>query len=620
MPAFRTCRTLYVAAMARELAQLNDVRLSLGGAPLFEGVNLALTRGERACLVGLNGAGKSTLMRMLAGTLEPDSGDVSWASGTHVGLVPQEPSLSGFDTLRAYAEAPFGEGEATAHYAVESQLQSYGLDPDRTPAGLSGGEIRRAALARAFAADPEILLLDEPTNHLDIAAIEDLEQRLRDFSGASLIISHDRRFLERVSTACFWLRNGRVMKLDRGYGAFEQWAEGVEAAEAKALSKLETQLAAEEHWLLRGVTARRSRNEGRRRKLEAMRVERRQKKALATKQGAELAVDKGGDPGRLVIEARGISQSFATPEGERDVIRNFSLRVVRGDRVGIVGPNGAGKSTLLDILLQRREPTAGSVKLGTNLEIAYVDQMRSSLDPEATIWDTLCPLGGDQVMVRGHPRHVAAYAKSFLFQPGQLRQPTKALSGGERNRLCLAVELARPANLLVLDEPTNDLDMETLDGLEEMLAAYDGTVLIVSHDRAFLDGVTTQIVGALGEGRWVETTGGYSDFEREHGGYQERERPVRREKLEAPPAQAPKVQRKLSYKDERRLAELDARMPVLEVEIASLEAKLADTELFARDAKAFAASAARLDAARAEKDAAETEWLELEERKAALSA
>jgi ATP-binding cassette subfamily F protein uup len=605
--------------MARDLAQLSNVRLSLGGAPLFEGVDLGLVRSERACLVGLNGSGKSTLMRILAGELEADSGDIAWAGGARAGLVPQEPSIEGFDTLRAYCEAPFGDGPPTPHHQAEAQLQSYGLDPERAPRGLSGGEIRRAALARAFAADPDILLLDEPTNHLDIAAIEDLEKRLKAFSGASLIISHDRRFLERVSTACFWLRNGRVMKLARSYAAFEDWAEGVETAEAKALSKLETQLAAEEHWLLRGVTARRARNEGRRRKLEAMRVERRQRKGMAAKPGAELAADKGADPGRLVIEAEAISQSFANADGERDIIKNFSLKIMRGDRIGIVGPNGAGKSTMLDILLHRREPSSGAVRLGTNLEIAYVDQMRSGLKPDASIWETLCPAGGDQVMVRGNPRHVAGYAKSFLFKPEQLRQPTKALSGGERNRLCLAVALARTANLLVLDEPTNDLDMETLDGLEDMLAGYDGTVLIVSHDRAFLDGVATQIIGALGEGRWVETMGGYSDFEREHGGYQERapKAQPRRDKSTAP--ENPRAARKLSYKEERKLSELEALVPRLETEIAALEAKLADANFYTADSKAFAAAIARLDAARAEKDAAETQWLELEERRQLLA-
>jgi ABC transport system ATP-binding/permease protein len=604
--------------LARDLLQLKGIRLSLGAAPLFEGVDFGLARGERACLVGLNGAGKSTLMRIIAGEIEADAGEISWASGVSAALVPQEPSLEGFSTLRAFCAAPFDTEAPTPDHAAEAQLHAYGLDPDRSPHGLSGGEIRRAALARAFAAAPDILLLDEPTNHLDIAAIEDLEERLKDFPGASLIISHDRRFLERVSTACLWLRNGKVMRLDRGYGAFEQWAADVEAAEARALSKLETQLAVEEHWLLRGVTARRSRNEGRRRKLEAMRTERRERKALATKAGVEMAVERGAESGRLLIDVEKVTQVFASEDGERTIVRNVSTRIMRGDRIGIVGPNGAGKTTLLDILLKRRAPSAGVVRHGTNLEIAYVDQLRSELDPEASIWETLCPLGGDQVMVRGRPVHVAGYAKSFLFRAEQLRQPTNALSGGERNRLCLAVALARPANVLVLDEPTNDLDMETLDALEDMLSAYDGTVLIVSHDRAFLDGVTTQIIGALGDGRWVETPGGYADFEREHGGFQARARPGRREK-DAPPPQAPRVQRKLSYKDERRLADLEARVPALEAEIAELEAKLADPALFSGDPKAFASTAAQLNAARTEKDEAEIEWLALAERKDALA-
>lgn len=599
------------------LAQLKDVRLSLGGAPLFEGVDMALLKGERATLVGDNGAGKSTLMRILARRLEPDTGTLAFASGVSLAYVAQEPDLAGFATLRDYAQAPFADAAPTPFHRAEALLEAYGLDPERSPQGLSGGEARRAALARAFAAETDILLLDEPTNHLDIPAIEDLEARLRAFSGASLIVSHDRRFLERVSTVCYWLRNGRVQKLDRGFAAFDDWAAGIEAAEAKSLARIETHLAAEEHWLQRGVTARRSRNEGRRRKLEAMRDLRRKQKNLLTKSSADLAAEKGADSGRLVIEARGISKSY----GGRAVVANLSLKIMRGDRVGIVGPNGAGKTTLIDMLLGKREPDSGAVRVGANLEIAYVDQQRSLLKPDETIWETLCPLGGDQVMVRGKPRHVAAYAKSFLFPPTQLRQPTKALSGGEKNRLALAVALAQRANLLVLDEPTNDLDMDALDGLEEMLAAYDGTVLIVSHDRAFLDGVTTQVLGALGDGRWAETPGGYADFEREHGGYAPKARPVERVSKDADEAvRAPKTTRKLSYKDERRFAEIEARMPVLEKEIAALEARLADAGLFARDPAAFNAAIAALDKARAEKDAAETEWLEIEEKRAALGA
>ncbi|MGE0045302.1 MAG: ABC-F family ATP-binding cassette domain-containing protein [Hyphomonadaceae bacterium] len=596
------------------LAQMKGVRLTLGGAPLFEGVDLALVKGERASLVGANGAGKSTLMRMFAGLAAPDAGEIAFAKGAKIALTPQEPDLAAHATLRDYVRAPSvdrdGSRAALPAHEAEAALNEFDLDPDRAPARLSGGETRRAALARAFAADPDILLLDEPTNHLDIPAIEALEDRLRAFSGAALIISHDRRFLERITTTTFWLRRNRVIRNDKGYGDFDAWAERVEAEEARAFAKLETQLKAEEHWLQRGVTARRSRNERRRRKLMAMRAARRERKSST----ARVAIEAGQaeESGRLVVEAKGIAKSF----GDRAIVRDLSLRIMRGDRVGIVGPNGAGKTTLIEILLKRAPPDSGGVRHGANLEIAYIDQARALLDPTVTIWDALTPGGGDQVMVRGRPRHIASYAKDFLFTGSQLRQPICALSGGERNRVALAVALAKPSNVLVLDEPTNDLDMETLDALEDMLAEYDGTVLIVSHDRAFLDGVTTQILGSIGEGRWVETPGGYADFEREHP----RRAPPPSPAPKTPPraSSTPRQATKLSYKEERRAAELADKLPALGAEIAKLEADLADPALFARDAAAFQRTAARLEAARAELDAGETEWLEIEERRGAL--
>ncbi len=605
-------------AIGPALAHVKDLRLSLGGAPLFDGVEFTLHKGERACLVGANGAGKSTLMRMLAGALEADSGEIAFASGIVIALAPQDPDLEGFATLRDYVRAPSVERtgskrQAPAH-AAEAELHAYGLDPDRAPEALSGGEARRAGLARAFAAEPDILLLDEPTNHLDISAIEDLEQRIATFSGACLIISHDRRFLERASTATLWLRQRRMLKSPRGFAAFEEWAEQVETEEARASARLETHLRAEEHWLRRGVTARRSRNEGRRRKLEAMRAERRQQQALSASPKASLQAARGAESAKLVIEAKNISKRY----GDRVVIDSLSLRVQRGDRIGVVGPNGAGKTTLLEILLERLEPDTGAVRHGAQLEVAYVDQARAILDPALTLWDALTPQGGDQVMVRGQPRHVAAYAKEFLFSSEQLRQPVGALSGGERNRLALAVALARPANLLVLDEPTNDLDMDTLDALEDMLAAYDGTVILVSHDRAFLDGVTTQIIGPIGRGRWVETPGGWADFEREYGGTAAAK--PRTATRAAPPAPvAPRKQSKLSYKDERRAAQIDSLLPRLAAEIVRIETSLADSGAFARDPKAFEAATARLAAARHEKDVAEAEWLEIEMRREALS-
>jgi ATP-binding cassette subfamily F protein uup len=602
------------------LAHVKDLRLTLGGAPLFDGAEFTLHKGERAAFVGANGAGKSTLMRMMAGLVEPDAGEIVFASGARVALAPQETSFEGFKTLRDYARSPSvslsASNSAAPAHAAEAALEQFGLDPNRAPRGLSGGEARRASLARALAAGADLLLLDEPTNHLDIAAIEELEKIIASQRGACLVISHDRRFLERVSTATLWLRQRRLLKLDRGYTAFEEWAERVEENAARELARLETHLKAEEHWLRRGVTARRSRNEGRRRRLMAMRAERRERKQLGATSSAALQAERGNESARLVIDAKGVSKSY----GERVLIANLSLRIMRGDRVGVVGANGAGKTTLLELLLGRREPDAGMVRLGENLTVAYVDQARAIIDPSLTLKDALTPQGGDQVIVRGAPRHVASYAKDFLFGPEQLRQPVSALSGGERNRLALAIALAKPANLLVLDEPTNDLDMDTLDALEDMLAGYDGTVILVSHDRAFLDGVATQIVGPLGNGKWVETPGGWSDFEREHGAAIAPRALPKRPASEALPRQAPRKQTKLSYKDERRAAELDALMPKLAIEIETLENKLAEPDAFARDSASFAATAARLEAARAEREAAEAEWLEIELKREALTA
>ncbi len=605
-------------ANGQALAHVKALRLSLGGTPLFEDAAFVLHRGERAALIGANGAGKSTLMAMLAGETEADAGDIAFAAGVRIAMAPQQTSFENYASLGDYARGAsvkrVGSTEPASAHAAEAALAAFELDPGRAPDALSGGEARRASLARAIAADADILLLDEPTNHLDIAAIEDLERRIAGFRGACLVISHDRRFLERVSTSTLWLRQRRLLKLDRGFAAFEDWAGSVELEEARALARLETHLRAEEHWLQRGVTARRSRNEGRRRKLEALRAERRERGAQSAARGAALRADKGADSARLVIDAKNICKDF----GAGALISKLSLRIMRGDRLGVVGANGAGKTTLLELLLGKRAPDSGSVRLGANLNIAYVDQGRAILNPDDTLWQSLAPHGGDQVMVRGQPRHVAAYARDFLFGPDQLRQPVSALSGGERNRLSLAVALARPANLLVLDEPTNDLDMDTLDALEEMLAAYDGTVILVSHDRAFLDGVATQIVGPdpKVKGKWVETPGGWSDFEREHAGAVASPSAPRRAPMPQRPAQAP---RKLSYKDERRAGELDALMPRLRREVVALEHTLADPASFAKDAKSFAASAARLQAARAEHESAEAEWLTLELRREALA-
>ena len=597
------------------LIQLKQVRLTLGGAPLFAGVDLSIAQGDRACLVGANGTGKSTLLRLLTGAIAADSGERAVQQGARIAAVAQEPDLTGFPDLRAFAAAPFGRTEAAPDYRAEAELHALHLDPDRPPLGLSGGEIRRASIARALANDPDLLLLDEPTNHLDIAAIEALEQRLLAWRGGLLVISHDRRFLENVSTSCFWLRQGRLLQHPKGFAAFEAWAEAVELEEARTLSRLQTQLKEEERWLARGVTARRSRNEGRRRKLMAMRAEQTARAQAAKSAKADIQAETSGESGRLAIEAKGLSKGWP---GQAKLVDGLSFRIMRGDRVGVIGPNGSGKTTLLDLLLRRETPDAGSVRHGPNLEIAYSDQRRALLDPNRTIWETLAPNGGDSAMVRNAPRHVAAYAKDFLFTPAQLRQPVRALSGGERNRLALAVILAQPCNFLVLDEPTNDLDMETLDVLEEALMAFDGTLLLVSHDRAFLDAVTTKIIGATGQGKWAQTPGGYGDFVREHAMPQ---RPSPAGPTKPPPSVSlpAKAQgRKLSFKIEHRAQELERLLPKAEAEIQAAEARLADPQLFARDHAAFTKLVAQLELLRAEKDRLETEWLEIEEKRGAL--
>jgi len=602
--------------MARPpIIALKDVRLADGPRMLFDGVDLGIEPGVRACLVGRNGAGKSTLLRILVGLIEADGGERTLTPAARVSLVAQEPNIAG-DTLLAYAVA----GGAPAHEA-ESALQAFGLDPTRGTQGLSGGEGRRVALARAFAEKPDVLLLDEPTNHLDIFAIETLEAMLASSRAAALVVSHDRAFLERVTQRCFWLEDRRIWRLDKGFGAFDAWSARIAADQAESLRKLSKAIERETYTFYRSITAQRTRNEGRARLLAAMR-ERKQALMHDQRQSLSLAAESGAVSGQRVVEAKGLGKSF----GERVLISGFSTRILRGDRLAVVGPNGAGKTTLVKLLLGEIPADAGSVKLGTGLEIAYVDQARADLTAEITLWDALAQGGGDQVLVRGRPKHVAAYAKEFLFQESQLRQPVASLSGGERNRLLLARALARTANLLVLDEPTNDLDMDTLDLLEDVLADYDGTLILVSHDRDFIDRLATSTIALDGAGRIVESPGGWSDFTRQYPDFFDAVRgralsPVAAPKPVAKPAFAApaRAPAKLTYKDQRRLEELDKAMPRLSDEIVVLEQRLDDPGLYARDRKAFDAATHRLTAVRTELANAEEEWLELEERREALA-
>jgi len=588
---------------------LRQVRLADGPRMLFDGVDLALEPRCRACLVGRNGAGKTTLLRILAGEVQADDGERTLVPGLRIAWVPQEPVISGptvLDHLVAAGAAP---------HEAEAALQTFGLDPAKPSEGLSGGEVRRAALAAAFARDADVLLLDEPTNHLDIPAIATLEAEIAASRAAVLLVSHDRAFLERVSDRCFWLEGRRVRRLDRGFAHFEAWAEGIAAAEAEDARRLQKRIEQEEHWMQRGVTARRARNEGRRRALLDLRAARADLLREARGQmSLEAAASEGS--GQRVIEVRRISKAW----GGRTVIRDFSTRIQRGDRVAVVGPNGAGKTTLVRMLVGQQAPDSGTVKLGTGLEVAYLDQTRAELKPEMTLREVLAPLGGDQILVRGKPWHVAAYAKSFLFTDAQLRQPVRSLSGGERNRLLLARVLAAPSNLLVLDEPTNDLDMDTLDLLEEALEDYAGTLLLVSHDRDFIDRLATSTIALNGRGDIVETPGGWKDFEGQNPGFllPPARPPAPARKAAAPPP-SPIRPGKLSYRDQRRLEAAEALAASLPAEIQALELRLSDSGLYRRDPKAFERLTAELDTARARLEAAETEWLELEELKANLA-
>ncbi|WP_292226959.1 ABC-F family ATP-binding cassette domain-containing protein [Brevundimonas sp.] len=597
------------------LVALKDVRLQDGQRPLFDGVDLAVEPRSRAALVGRNGAGKSTLMKVVMGLIEPDSGDRSVQSATRFAYVPQEPVITG-ETLLDYASS--GEAES---WTAESWLSTFGLDPAKSTQGLSGGETRRAALAKAFAEEPDLLLLDEPTNHLDILAIELLENELLSARFALLVVSHDRAFLNRVTNTVHWLEGRRVRTLSKGFVEFDEWSTKVLEEEAESLRRLTKTIERETATFYSSITARRSRNEGRARSLMALRAERAEKMKDAPRE-LYLGVDSGSTSGKLVAEIKGVSKGY----NGRTLFKDLTTRIIRGDRLGIVGPNGAGKTTLVKTLLGELAPDEGTVRMGANLEAVYLDQSREGLKSDMTLWDALTPGGGDSIIVRGFSKHVAAYAKDFLFSEAQLRQPISTLSGGERNRLLLARALAKPANLLILDEPTNDLDMDTLDKLEELLEGYDGTLILVSHDRDFIDRLSTSTLALNGRGDIVETPGGWTDFIRQNPGFlQPGSNPRPQDKAAAqraadnPAPAAVKKAGKLTFKDAHRLKELEGLIDSLPGVIAKHDATLADPGLYSRDPKAFDAAMKAADKARADLENAEMEWLELEEKKAALA-
>ena len=595
--------------MAPPLLNLDRILLTFGGTPLLDGASLAASSGDRIALIGRNGSGKSTLLKIAAGLIEPQDGEVFRHPSATIRYLPQMPDMDGFDTVRAYVEA--GLGPADDPYRATYLMEHLGLTGEEKPNDLSGGEARRAALARVMAPEPDILLLDEPTNHLDLATIEWLEDELNRSSSALVVISHDRRFLERVSRATVWLDRGQTRRLDKGFAHFEEWRDTILEEEEREQHKLGRQIVREEHWLRYGVTARRKRNMRRLGELQTMRSR------FRGHRGAEgvatMVASDAVESGKLVIEAKNIEKSF----GDLTVVKGFSTRIQRGDRVGLVGPNGAGKTTLLKMLTGELAPDAGSIRLGTNLEIATLDQKREAVDPQETLAHYLTDGRGDNVVINGEERHVVSYMKDFLFKAEAARTPVRELSGGERARLILARVLARPANLLVLDEPTNDLDMETLELLQELVAGFAGTVILVSHDRDFLDRTVTSIIAPDGAGKWVEYAGGYADMLAQRGGTKLADRRANiKAAPETPresPAEAPKAAaKKLSYKQKFALENLPKKMAAVSASISDLENNLADPSFYERNPASFQKTIAALDKERQNLAGLEEEWLELE--------
>lgn len=592
------------------LIQLRDIALTFGGTPLMTAADLSVSEGERVCLVGRNGSGKSTLLKIAAGMIEPDRGSVFVQPGATIRYLPQEPDFSGHATTQSYVEDGLAPGDDP--YQARYLIEQLGLTGSEDPAHLSGGEARRAALARVLAPNPDILLLDEPTNHLDLVTIEWLESELKSRRCALVLISHDRRFLETLSRVTVWLDRGRTRRLEIGFAEFEARRDEILAEEEREQHKLDRKIVAEEHWVRYGVTARRKRNMRRMGELQALRQQRRDYRGSLGK--ASISVAEADKSGALVIEAKNIGKSY---DG-RPIVKDFSTRINRADRIGIVGPNGSGKTTLLSLLTGTLAPDEGSVRFGANIEMAALEQDRDSLGPDWTLSDALTGGRGDTVFVGGQTKHVVGYMKDFLFTPEQIRTPLRALSGGERGRLMLARALAKPSNLLVLDEPTNDLDLETLDVLEETLADYTGTVILISHDRDFLDRVVSAVIVPEGAGVWNEYAGGYSDMLTQRGADIGSTKPVRAAAAKETKADAPampaaaKPKKKLSFNEKYALDNLPKQISKLESDIASLQKKLDDPQLYARDRQAFDAATQAIAKAQSELAAAEEKWLELE--------
>ena len=598
------------------LLQLSKISLTFGGDPVFDNLDVVVQTGDRVALVGRNGSGKSTLLKVMAGLVEADAGDRVIPPGVSVGYMEQDPDMAGFATLGDFAASRLGPAEA---YKVDMVAENLKFDPTRDVNVASGGERRRAALAKLMAEEPELMLLDEPTNHLDIEAIRWLESELKQTRKAYVLISHDRAFLRELTRATLWVDRGKVLRNEQGFGAFEAWRDKVWEEEDTQRHKMDRRIKSEARWAVEGISARRKRNQGRVRALQDLRFER---AAMIKRQGtAAMALDSGPKSGRKVIEAENLTKTYE----DKKIVQNFSIRVLRGDRVAFVGPNGVGKTTVLKMLMQEELPDTGRVTHGTNLVPAIFDQSRAQLDGDKTLWESLTSDPGmrvsgkaDQILVRGQPKHVVGYLKEFLFADAQARAPVRSLSGGEKARLLLAKLMARESNLLVLDEPTNDLDVESLDLLQELLDDYDGTVLLVSHDRDFLDRVATTTIAMEGQGRATVYAGGWSDYQeqRKEDQFLEAAKVVEKQKPEKAPKSsniAPKPGG-LSFTEKHRLEALPAEIERLEAEIAKLSELLSDPELFSKEPVKFKKATEMLTERQEKLSSAEEEWLLLEEK------
>ena len=585
---------------------LRDISLTFGVRPLFTSVSLNIYKGDKICLIGRNGSGKSTLLKIISGIIDPDNGEVFIQPGIKVSYMAQESDFTGYETLKDVILSGLNEKDRTEQaFKADILMDRFEINGSVITNTASGGECKKAALARALISEPDILLLDEPTNHLDITTIEKLEEIINKFAGAVIVISHDRSFLTHISNATMWLDRGIVHCNNKGYENFEKWQEEIINQEIIKEKNLDKKIAEETEWLHKGVTARRRRNQGRLRRLKQLRLER--KEQIKKLGSVDMEIKEASIRSKLVLEAKHISKSFGTKE----VIKDFSMRVLRQNRIGIVGPNGAGKTTLIKLLTGHLAPDTGFLRLGKNLEMIYFDQNREILDPTKTLWKTLCN-EGDHIWVRGHYRHVVAYLKDFLFTPDQAKSPVSCLSGGEKNRLLLALSLAKESNFLVLDEPTNDLDMDTLDLLQETLDEYAGTIILVSHDRDFLNKITTSMLYMRGDGSVIEHVGTYEEL---YEKYISKEVKKTEEPKKEIKKEQPKINNKsqrLSYKDQRLYEVLPQEIIEIEKQITEIEQQLGDSELYTKDSQKFYALTEKLQQLKADKDTKENQWLEIE--------